>query len=177
MRKTNILPWTDKWAKSYELEANKLKQIFRDEIIEIFHIGSTSIPTIGYAKPIIDILIVVKEIDKVDFYNEKMRLEGYEPKGEYGIEGRRYFPKSNNEHTQHRTHHVHIFQVGHGAIKGHLNFKEYLLLHPKRAKAYGDLKIALAKQFPDNHYDYQEGKQEFVEELVKEARDWAKKIK
>ncbi|MCM3618413.1 GrpB family protein [Sutcliffiella horikoshii] len=168
MRKTNIQPWTKEWEMAYEREQNLLKEILKDELVDIFHIGSTSVPAIGYAKPIIDILIVVKEIEKVDRYNEALRKMGYEPKGEYGIAGRRYFPKGK----QHRTHHVHIFQAGNEHIQTHLDFKMYLTAHPEDAKAYGELKLKLAEQFPEDHHMYQEGKQEFVNELVERARSW-----
>ncbi|MBP3951749.1 GrpB family protein [Halalkalibacter suaedae] len=169
MRKTNIVPWTKEWDIVYKQEETILKELFKDELIYIFHIGSTSVQAIGYAKPIIDILVVVKEIENVDLYNEELRKIGYEPKGEYGIPGRRYFPKGK----ENRTHHVHIFQVGNEHINAHLDFKEYLIKHPEDAKRYGDLKLKLAKQFPDNHYKYQMEKQGFVNELVEKAKSWA----
>ncbi len=50
LRKTKILAWTEDWGKSYSQEEKILKEVFRDELVDIFHIGSTSIPTIGYAK-------------------------------------------------------------------------------------------------------------------------------
>ncbi|MBT2722593.1 GrpB family protein [Bacillus sp. ISL-46] len=169
MRKTKILSWTEDWGKSYRQEEIKLKKVFKDELIDIFHIGSTSIPTIGYAKPIIDILIVVKDIEKVDLFNDEMRALGYEPRGENGIAGRRYFPKGKDN----RTHHLHIFQVGSEHIKTYLDFKEYLIKNPSEAKKYGELKINLAKQFPNDHYKYQDGKQQFVNELADKAKEWA----
>ncbi|MDT3766399.1 GrpB family protein [Priestia filamentosa] len=169
MRKTKILAWTEDWEKSYIQEEKVLKEVFKDELVDIFHIGSTSIPTIGYAKPIIDILIVVKNIEKVDLYNNEMLVLGYEPKGENGIAERRYFSKGKNN----RTHHLHIFQVGSEHIKTHLDFKEYLIKNPVEAKKYGELKINLAKQFPNEHYKYQAGKQQFVNELVDKAKEWA----
>lgn len=169
MRKANILPWTKEWEIAYRQEENILKEIFKDELVDIFHIGSTSVPAIGYAKPIIDILVVVKYIEKVDLYNIELRNVGYEPKGENGISGRRYFPKGK----ENRTHHVHIFQVGNENIKTHLDLKKYLIKHPEDAKRYGDLKIKLAKQYPENHYKYQTEKQEFVNELVEKARNCA----
>ncbi|WP_404460794.1 GrpB family protein [Sutcliffiella horikoshii] len=168
MRKTNIQPWTKQWDVAYNQEQKLLKEVLKDELIDIFHIGSTSVSAIGYAKPIIDILIVVKEIEKVDRYNETLRKAGYVPKGENEIAGRRYFPKGK----ENRTHHVHIFQVGNEHIQTHLDFKMYLIAHPEDAKAYGELKLKLAKQFPEEHDMYQEGKQEFVNELVEKARSW-----
>ncbi|MFJ7941096.1 GrpB family protein [Peribacillus sp. NPDC096622] len=169
MRKAKILAWTDDWGKSYSQEEKILKEVFRDELVDIFHIGSTSIPTIGYAKPIIDILIVVKDIENVDLYNNEMLELGYEPKGENGIAGRRYFPKGKDN----RTHHLHIFQVDSEQIKIHLDFKEYLIKNPVEAKKYGELKINLANQFPNEHHKYQDGKQQFVNELADKAKEWA----
>ncbi|MFJ5763163.1 GrpB family protein [Neobacillus sp. NPDC093182] len=168
MRTTKILPWTEDWEKSYRKEEEILKEVFKDELINIFHIGSTSIPTIGYAKPIIDILIVVKNIQKVDLFNDEMRALGYEPRGENGISGRRYFTKGKDN----RTHHLHIFKVGSEKIKTHLDFKEYLIKNPSEAKKYGELKINLAKQFPYDHHKYQDGKQQFVNEIADKAKEW-----
>ena len=93
MRKTENLPWTTEWEKIYSKEEVILKDVFDDELIDIFHIGSTSIPPVGYAKPIIDILIVVKNIETVDLYNDKMKSIGYEPRGEYGISRQKVFSK------------------------------------------------------------------------------------
>ncbi|GGI11868.1 GrpB family protein [Gottfriedia solisilvae] len=171
MRKTNIVPWTAEWEISYQNEAEILRDILNDELIDIYHIGSTSVKSIGFAKPIIDILIVVNNIELIDQYNVKLGLLGYEPRGENGISGRRYFPKGK----ENRTHHVHIFQVGNENIKTHLDFKAYLIEHPSVAKSYGDLKIKLAVQFPDNTKEYQLGKEQFVNELVRKVKNWSSK--
>jgi GrpB-like predicted nucleotidyltransferase (UPF0157 family) len=168
MRKTEILPWTEEWGKVYLKEENKLKEIFKDELIKIYHIGSTSIPSVGYAKPIIDILIVVKDIEKVNLFNENMLSIGYEPRNEHGITGRRYFTKGKHK----RSHHIHIFQLGNKNIDAHLSFKDYLINNPEDAKNYGDLKMILAKQFPGNTHKYQEVKEKFVDELIKKAVNW-----
>ncbi|MEH6942749.1 GrpB family protein [Bacillus sp. JJ722] len=168
MRKTEIIPWTKEWDKLYSKEEKILKEIFINELVDIFHIGSTSIPSIGFAKPIIDILIVVKNIENVDLYNENMKSLGYEPRGENGISGRRYFPKSKDK----RTHHVHIYQIGNENIEKHLSFKHYLLNNPEEAKKYGELKVHLAKQFPDHTHEYQKGKEAFVNELVEKSLKW-----
>ena len=169
MRETTILPWTEDWVKQYYKEEKILKNIFKNEILGIYHIGSTSIPSIGFAKPIIDILIVVKDIEKIDLYNEDMLSLGYEPRGENGISGRRYFQKGKEK----RTHHVHIYQEGNKNIRIHLDFKEYLFNFPEDAKSYGDLKIKLAAQFPNDIHKYQHYKQDFVNELVKKAMNWS----
>ncbi|UII57908.1 GrpB family protein [Cytobacillus spongiae] len=135
----------------------------------MYHIGSTSVPSVEFAKPIIDILVVVKDIQLVDSYSPRMDEVGYEGKGENGISGRRYFQKGGNT----RTHHVHVFETRSSEIQAHLNFKNFLLAHPSEAQAYGRLKQALANTYPHEHEKYQEGKQPFVCELAKKANEWA----
>lgn len=71
-RKWEITPWTNEWNHQYEIGSKALKDIFHEEIVEIHHVGSTSVPSIGYAKPIIDILMIVKDIEQVNLYNEQM---------------------------------------------------------------------------------------------------------
>lgn len=169
MRKIEIVPWTENWLELYRQEEALLRPIFATELLNIHHIGSTSVPRIGFAKPIIDILIAVKDIAKVDGYNEQMVHIGYVARGENGIDGRRYFTKGGD----HRTHHVHIYGSGNINIDCHLNFKEYLIHHPGEAKAYGELKLVLARQSPDNVHAYQDGKEAFCTSLVKKAMHWA----
>ncbi len=127
----------------FKEEANKLRKIFGTEIIKIHHIGSTSVDGLK-AKPIIDIMLVVRDINRIDGFNIAMIDIGYEPKGENGLPGRRYFQKGWDE----RTHHVHIYELGNPEIKRHLAFRDYLRAHPYDAKKYGDLKEALSQRFP-----------------------------
>ncbi|WP_068774116.1 GrpB family protein [Paenibacillus sp. FJAT-26967] len=169
MRRTEIVPWTENWFDLYRKEEALLQSIFSNELIDIHHIGSTSVPQIGFAKPIIDILIIVQNIIKVDEYNEQMIHQGYKSRGEQGIAGRRYFPKGGDC----RTHHVHIYEAGNINIEYHLNFKEYLMNHPDEATTYGKLKLHLAQQSPDNVHAYQDEKEAFCTEIVKKAMKWA----
>jgi GrpB-like predicted nucleotidyltransferase (UPF0157 family) len=56
----------------------------------IHHIGSTAIPDI-FAKPIIHILVEVSSFSRVDRLNPGIITLGYDPRGELGISGRRFF--------------------------------------------------------------------------------------
>ncbi|WP_227396188.1 GrpB family protein [Jeotgalibacillus aurantiacus] len=169
MRKTTIMPYTESWAEEFEREAAAIRNIFNSAIL--YHIGSTSVPAIGYAKPVIDILGELEDISEADRLSADMERLGYEVCGENGIPGRRFFTKGGNE----RTHHVHLYEKGNEQIDIHLNFKRYLLEHPTDAKAYGELKLQLLQEFPDQHEEYQTRKQPFVSELAKKANEWALK--
>lgn len=84
----------------------------------------------------IDILIEVNNIKNIDGYNDEMDKLGYISKGELGIEGRRFFLKG----LYNRTHHLHVFEIGNSEIKKHLNFRDYMISHPKIAQQYDELK-------------------------------------
>lgn len=167
MRKVEVTPYNRAWSSMYEEEANKLRGIFGSEIIKIYHIGSTSVHGLK-AKPIIDIMPVIKNIDRVDKFNIAMIDIGYEPKGENGIIGRRYFQKGGND----RTHHVHMYGLGNTEIERHLAFRDYLRSHPDAVKEYGNLKEELSQRFPNDIEAYIQGKEQLVLEIVKKAIAW-----
>ncbi|RXZ79447.1 hypothetical protein EBB07_23000 [Paenibacillaceae bacterium] len=66
-----------------------------------------------------------------------------------------------------------MYAAGNINVAHHLNFKTYLINHPEEAKAYGELKIHLAKQSPDDVHIYQNGKEAFCNELMSKAMKWA----
>ena len=167
-RTIEVAPYDPGWADQYRAEEEKLRRVFGDETVAIHHIGSTSIPGIK-AKPIIDILVEVRDIERVDARNEAMTALGYEPKGEFGIPGRRFFIKGGEEH---RSHHVHVYGNGHPEIARHLDFCDYLRAHPEDAHRYSALKEELAQQFRHDPTLYTEGKTEMIREVDEKARTW-----
>jgi len=161
-RRVEIVSHNPIWERKFKEEAKKIKKIFEEIFVDIYHIGSTAVPTIK-AKPIIDILAEVKDINKVDSYNKQMEKLGYVALGEYGIPKRRFFQKGGNK----RTHHVHIFEKGSPQIKRHIDFRDYLISHPKVAKEYSLLKEKLAKKYRYDIDKYQEGKEIFIKKIDK----------
>ncbi|MDV2582052.1 GrpB family protein [Alkalibacillus haloalkaliphilus] len=167
MRKIEVVPYQNSWPEMYEIEATKLKSLLSDEYIDIYHIGSTSVPGLK-AKPIIDILMVVKAVEAVDLYNEQLINIGFIPKGENGIEGRRFFIKGGDN----RSHHLHIFQTGSADIKRHIAFRDYLIHHPQMSGQYGDLKERLSRLDPYDSEAYVQGKEQMVQEIERLALEW-----
>jgi GrpB-like predicted nucleotidyltransferase (UPF0157 family) len=159
-----VVSHNPKWEQKFKEEANKIKKIFEEIFIDIYHIGSTAIPAIK-AKPVIDIMVEVKDINKVNRYNKQMEKLGYVALGEYGIPKRRFFQKGGTK----RSHHVHIFEKGSPQIKRHIDFRDYLISHPKVAKKYSRLKENLAKKYRYDIDKYQEGKESFMKKIDKLA--------
>ena len=171
-RVVEVVPNNPAWTDQFQAEAKKLVVVFGPEAAAIHHIGSTAIPGIQ-AKPIIDILLEVKNIDRIDDFNDDMRECGYIPRGEFGIPGRRYFVRAVA--TIH-THHVHAFQTGHPEIARHLNFRDYLRAHPVEAQAYSHLKEGLAQNFPTDPEGYTNAKSEFIQAIDEKAKAWQEDI-
>jgi GrpB-like predicted nucleotidyltransferase (UPF0157 family) len=96
VRRIEVVSYDPYWKEKFNLEARLIKTIFDKEILAIHHIGSTAIPKIS-AKPIIDILFEVHNIDVIDDYDTKMIEQVYLPKGESGIPNRRLFIKGSEE--------------------------------------------------------------------------------
>lgn len=170
-RHITVVPFQPQWAMEYRKEAQKMKRILEEILIEIHHIGSTSVVGLS-AKPIIDIMPVVTSIHKVDEYNQAFEALGYTCMGEYGIPGRRFFLKGEID----RTHHIHVFeQSNHIDIERHLALRDYLWAHSEVASEYGMLKSRLATQFPYDIEGYCEGKDAFVKQMEYNALQWCKK--
>jgi len=173
-REILIESYTDTWIGDYNQSETTLKTIFNSQLIDIQHIGSTSI--VGLAsKPTIDILIIVKDIDVIDELNEPMAEYGYISKGEAGIEGRRYFYKTLDTDVFKETHHIHVYVDGNPKYQEELLFRDYLRINNKMMREYEDLKIALAVKYKDDPRLYTEAKASFIQETIKMARVHYKK--
>jgi len=158
------------WRKEFESESKRVASALGENVLMVHHIGSTAIPNI-YAKPIIDLLVEVNDLDRVDDRHWAMEALGYEVMGEFGILGRRYFRKDNEAGV--RTHHVHTFEVASHEIERHLAFRDYMAAHPEDARKYSELKRELVKKLHINDIEgYMDGKDAFIKEMEKRAVAW-----
>ncbi len=159
-----VVPYNLQWPELFVSEAELIQHALGNNCITIHHIGSTSIPGLS-AKPIIDMLPVVRDIQEVDKATNAMELLGYEAKGEYGIAFRRYFQKDKNI----KAYNVHVYQEGDPEISRYLKFRDWMRSHPDDAESYTKLKEELAAKFPQDILRYCNGKDAFVASI--DAKD------
>ena len=169
MRKVEVVPHNPRWRDSFEAEAKHVAAVLGENAVAIHHIGSTAIPNI-YAKPVVDLLVEVRDITEVDGRSSAMESLGYEVMGEYGIPGRRYFRKETLEGI--RTHHIHAFEAGSAEVERHLAFCDYMIAHPVEAQRYSELKRKLAEEHPQSIDGYMDGKDGFIKEIDQRAARW-----
>lgn len=164
-----IRPHDSAWLDKFVAESQLIMAAMGENVIAVHHIGSTAIPRI-LAKPVIDMLVVVTDINLVSMQSVGMEKLGYETMGEFGISGRRYFRKDDGQGT--RTHHVHVFEQGNSHIERHLAFRDFLIFHPDWAAQYSELKRDLAAKHPNSMESYIEGKNGFIQQVDQLAAAW-----
>ncbi|WP_086348086.1 GrpB family protein [Candidatus Enterococcus clewellii] len=169
VRKIEVVSYDPMWPKQFEEERKQLLENFPKElVIEVLHIGSTSVPGLA-AKPVIDMALVVSNIEALDEHQAKMLKLGYESWGEYGLARRRYYPKGGDKHT----HHIHAYQYDSLYELGrHVAFRDYLRVHPEIAEEYGQVKFLAASANPEDIEGYCDAKDEFVKNVEKAALKW-----
>src|SRR3712207_1186257 len=169
MMRVEVVPHDPRWRDAFEAEAKRIAEALGENVMAVHHVGSTAIPGI-YAKPIVDMLVEVRDASEVDGRSRSMEALGYEVMGEYGIHGRRYFRKDSREGI--RTHHVRAFEAGSAEALRHLAFRDYMIAHPADAQRYSELKRRLADEHPQNMDGYIDGKDGFIKEIDARAARW-----
>lgn len=167
MRKVELIEYTDKWVTAFAAEKRLLEKTLGGVAKKILHVGSTSVPGL-VAKPIIDILIGVASLEELDAKNAAMINLDYDPCGEFGISGRRYYKKGGDN----RTHHVHAFLLDNIGFKRHLVFRDYLRTHSEVAAEYAALKKRVVAECENSIQAYCDGKNAFVQSAEAAALNW-----
>lgn len=163
-----IEQYQNKWPQQFEIERESiLCSIPILDKATIHHIGSTSVAGLA-AKPIIDILIEIKNLNELDTYSRNFELLGYECMGEFGISMRRFYRKGKPN----RTHHIHAFSTGSIGIRRHIAFRDYLRTNQAIADEYAALKRAVAISSLNDIDKYCDGKHEFVSKHEALALQW-----
>jgi GrpB-like predicted nucleotidyltransferase (UPF0157 family) len=166
-----IHPYDPSWPTKAQLEIARLKEILNFPfIIDIKHFGSTAIEGLK-AKPIIDIIIGVTDLEAAKLCIPILEAEGYGYWDENPKKDRMFFVKGRPPLGEKRTHHVHIHKADSYEWLARPLFAEYLTAHKDIAIAYQNLKEELAVEFKEDREEYTKAKANFVKEVVAKAMD------
>ncbi|MGD7043029.1 GrpB family protein [Jeotgalibacillus proteolyticus] len=161
-----IEEYNPQWIIQFEEEKGRLESILNDKAICIEHIGSTSVTGLG-AKPILDIAVAVHAFSVVHEFFEPLRRIGYEFVDHAAFPERRFFRKGP---WGAGTHHLHIYLFDEEPWKNQLIFRNFLRKHPEVLKEYYQLKLRLSQDFQFDRASYTEGKTEFIQEMLRQAK-------
>jgi GrpB-like predicted nucleotidyltransferase (UPF0157 family) len=161
----------NEWDILAEEKIGWFKNTFGDLIVDIEHIGSTSIKTIK-AKPIIDLVLGIKNFNDIHEIMEKMKNNGltYCSKND-GPESRMFVIGKLDGIL---TYIVHLVEYNGNEWNNKINFRDYMNNNIDKAHEYETLKIQLMENNNDNIGKYHKSKEQFIIEKINEANNWKK---
>ena len=169
-----IAPSDPAWPRAFVAEkAHLLATLPNDLIRRIEHFGSTAVPGLA-AKPIIDILVEVSDLDATRARIVPiLEAQGYEylwrpTHGDDGPPFYAWFIK-RDAMTGVRTHHIHMVEASFAEHWRRLLFRDFLIAHPEVAREYEALKRRLAADHPNDRVAYTRGKSTFIESVTERA--------
>jgi len=158
-----IAPYDSTWPSLFETERNLLEDLLAPWLAgPIEHIGSTAVLGMP-AKPIIDIMAAVKDLDISREAIPILETTGY-CYAPYRADVEHWFCKPK---PSARTHHLHLVPYASRLWKETLIFRDCLRREPAMAQRYIDLKFRLAQAHPTDREAYTEGKTAFVLSIVR----------
>ena len=161
-------PYNAAWPSMAAGHAARL-QTLGSTLIDVHHIGSTSVPGLA-AKPIIDLMALVTSAADLDEKRAAIEVLGWDWHGEFGIAGRRYCTLSDRDGR--RLAQLHAFAADSSHVARHLAFRDYLRAHPEIAQAYEQEKRRACALHPDNSHAYGDKKGDWIRRTEAEALAW-----
>ena len=162
-----IVPYDSAWPRRFEEEQRVVAEAIRSWMVgTIEHVGSTAVPGLA-AKPVIDIMVGVKDLDSSRPAIPVVEALGY-CYAPYRPHEVHWFCKPS---PAFRTHHLHLMPFGTRLWRDRLAFRDYLRTHPETAAEYAELKRKLADQYRLDREKYTDAKGPFIARIVELAKD------
>lgn len=166
LKKTSVVleETNPKWKDMYLDEEKELKNLLKEHIIDIEHVGSTSIPGLA-AKPVIDMMVVVNKLSDVENFKHLFRPEdGYFVRDDNGEQDEYFVTRDTLNNIY---YFIHIVENNSSRYYNFVKFKSYLLNHPEYIKKYEDLKKELALKYSEDRKSYTANKNDFIQNVLK----------
>lgn len=169
--RVTLHPYDPSWPAIFQREADTLASVLGPWITGgVHHVGSTAVPGLT-AKPIIDIMIGVADLDSA---RPCLPLAAgldycYAP---HRADVMHWFCKPS---PAHRTHHLQLVPTGSPRFTDVLGFRDYLRAHPTAAADYARLKQDLAARHATDRDAYTDGKDAMVAEISAAATEWRRR--
>lgn len=165
-----LCPYSEEWSRLFEIERTSLCNKLKEHAVDIQHVGSTSIVRMS-AKPIIDIVIVLKNFNEGFALIEDIETLGYHYKGSLGKSKRFFFWKGSEYNN---TYNLHLVECDDNNYKNFILFRNFMNEHSDYRDKYLSLKMELAAKFKDDRGEYTKGKTEFILKVIELAKQQEK---
>ena len=156
-----LAAYDDAWPVQFDQHRSRISAALMNRARLIEHIGSTAVPGLT-AKPIIDILVGVDDVEDEAMFLPALETAGYELR----------VREPGHRMVRPPTHdaHVHIYTVGHQEIDACLALRDRLRADAADRAAYEARKRELAQRdWPDMNY-YARAKTDVIAEILSRAQ-------
>lgn len=140
---TTLHPHNSLWKIKFEKESIEIKKVFQHYLLDIQHIGSTSIPDL-LSKPIIDIAVRIAFFVDADKFIKPLAEMGYVYKPDKSSTERHFFQKGSPVQF-----HLSISYDDRGGYwKRQILFRDYLRENTDARREYEDIKLKATDKGP-----------------------------
>jgi len=160
-----VAPYDSEWPARFNRERDLLHRAIGPWALGgIHHVGSTAVPGLD-AKPIIDLLVGVEDLEVSRACFEPLADLGYlyDP---YLADEMHWFCKPD---PSRRTHHLHLVPHDSPRYRDELAFRDHLRESSEKARDYAELKHRLAARFEHDREGYTDAKADFIQRTLREA--------
>jgi GrpB-like predicted nucleotidyltransferase (UPF0157 family) len=159
----HIAEYDPDWPEWFRREADTIRGVLGDRVLQLEHVGSTSVPELP-AKPIIDMLLVLANSADEPAYVPAMEAAGFVLRiREPDWNEHRLFkgPDSNIN--------LHVFSSGCPEIGRMLAFRDWLRVNASDRDLYARTKLELAQKNWKYVQNYADAKSAVVEQIITRA--------
>jgi Uncharacterized conserved protein len=161
-----VLPYDPNWKNEFERIRDYLLEQIGDLVLEIKHVGSTSVPGLC-AKPIIDIVAVMDSYDVFSAIVTRLENIGYLHEGNGGIKEREVFKRLIPDEFM--DYHFYVCPKDSEESRRQNIFRNALLNNKDIADEYGKLKMRLVEEVNGNRVLYTDLKTDFISSVINRA--------
>jgi len=161
-----VVPYDPRWKSKFQIIKEHLDKALGSSIIEIEHVTSTSVEGL-YAKPIIDIDIIIDSYDKFNIVKTLLENLGYYHEGNLEIKDREAFEYRGDKEFM--RHNLYVCPQDSGELIRHITFRNHLRTNKDEREKYSQSKLVAAKKYPNDIDKYIEAKSECVNEIYKKC--------
>ncbi|HHW01006.1 MAG TPA: GrpB family protein [Clostridiaceae bacterium] len=151
------------WPDLFEREAERICSVLGSKVLQIEHVGSTSVPGLC-AKPIIDMILVVENSANEPSYVPALEAAGYKLKIREPEQFEHRMFKGPDTDVN-----LHVFSSGTSEIDRMLCFRDWLRSNKADREKYAEVKRSLAKNTWRHIQHYADAKTSIIHEIMERA--------
>ena len=125
-----VVEYDDRWPADFEIVAGRITDALGDAVLELHHVGSTSVPGLA-AKPVIDVDLVVADPADEAAYVPALEAAGFVHTVREPWWHEHRLLKYAAPHTN-----LHVFGPGCPEVTRHRMIRQWLVDHPEELELY-----------------------------------------